>query len=262
MVENAKSILKRMFHELLGKTKLHIIFVPGTVTWCALLHNLFIARKEINIDKIMNTLAKKKLELSNYEELSNILHIDRSRDGTPFVFMGRPIVWVYWVSIMCHNFCNLPPFDYCCFKLFLRIYEFEACKKLITLHFDQWHDLGMFPIWLLGFPGLHFKQFWMLLVLIWDEFSLPCPLTLSSWFIDSCTCRLLCGFHKFQELTNINWKMLNWQMRLSAVFALAFHCVAASISSGVQNFVQLVNRDPVEQEQWCATLVVCKQLKM
>jgi hypothetical protein len=59
MVENAKSILKWMFHELLGKTKLHIIFVHGTMTWCALLHNLFIARKEINMDKIMNTLAKK-----------------------------------------------------------------------------------------------------------------------------------------------------------------------------------------------------------
>lgn len=32
MVENAKSILKSMFHELLGKTKLHIIFVHGTMT--------------------------------------------------------------------------------------------------------------------------------------------------------------------------------------------------------------------------------------
>jgi hypothetical protein len=38
-------------------------------------------------------------------------------------------------------------------------------------------------------------------------------------------------------------------MQLSAVFALAFCCVAASISSGVQNFKQLVNTDPVEQEQ-------------
>jgi hypothetical protein len=84
-------------------------------------------------------------------------------------------------------------------------------------------------------------------------------LTLPSWCIDSCTCRFLCSFHKFEELTNINWKMLNWQMQLSAVFALPFCCWAASISSGVKNFVPLINTDPVEQEQWCTTPVVeCK----
>lgn len=96
----------------------------------------------------------------------------------------------------------------------------EACKKLIALHLinDMISACSQFGYWafliafqtILNVANSHLRC----------VFSFLSPLP--SWCIDSCTCRFLCGFHKFQELTNINWKMLNWQMQLSAVFALAF----------------------------------------
>jgi len=47
-----------MFHELLGKIELHIILVLDMVICCVLLHNMVIAKNEIDMDNTMSSLAK------------------------------------------------------------------------------------------------------------------------------------------------------------------------------------------------------------
>jgi hypothetical protein len=54
VIENAFKILERTFCGLLCKTKLHITLVLDMVTCYALLHNLLIIRKEIDMDDVMN----------------------------------------------------------------------------------------------------------------------------------------------------------------------------------------------------------------
>ncbi len=54
MVENAFKMLEQTFCGLLCKKKFHIIFLFDMMTWYALLHNLMIIRKEIDMDGVMN----------------------------------------------------------------------------------------------------------------------------------------------------------------------------------------------------------------
>jgi len=54
VVENAFKILEQTFCELLCKTKLHITLVFDMVTCYALLHNLLITRKAIDMDGVIN----------------------------------------------------------------------------------------------------------------------------------------------------------------------------------------------------------------
>ncbi len=66
MVENASKILEQTFCGLLCKTKLHITLVLDMVTCYALLHNLLIIRKEINMDVGMNIFII-EIKIEQYE---------------------------------------------------------------------------------------------------------------------------------------------------------------------------------------------------
>ncbi len=64
MVENAFGILKKTFKELMHKSNLNVIFLPGVIT-CCLLHNLLKTEDEASIECFFCII---KLEASSSHE--------------------------------------------------------------------------------------------------------------------------------------------------------------------------------------------------
>ena len=57
VVENAFGILKGTFRELLLQTNLHVTTIPDVFCACALLHNLILGEKDVDIACLMRQLA-------------------------------------------------------------------------------------------------------------------------------------------------------------------------------------------------------------
>lgn len=80
MVENAFKILEQTFCGLLCKTKFHIFLVLDMMTCYALLHNLLIIRKEIDMDGVMNIfIIETKIE-QVWITIKFTSHIQRTRN--------------------------------------------------------------------------------------------------------------------------------------------------------------------------------------
>ncbi len=53
VVENVFEIMKQTFHELLRKTKLHIMIVPNVFNVCCFFHNLICGKNNMDIEDFM-----------------------------------------------------------------------------------------------------------------------------------------------------------------------------------------------------------------
>jgi hypothetical protein len=108
----------------------------------------------------------------------------------PFVFARWHIAWVRWISISHDNFCDLVSIDCWCFKVDLTIHQFQTSNKFIMFCIDQGHELSGLSIELYNYLILHFRAFWICLVVLIKyvlPFSLiPRSLTLPSWCSSSC----------------------------------------------------------------------------
>lgn len=58
VVENAFSLLKLSFRELHGKCDLDISIVPDVVTYCALLHNVFLKESHEDVENLLQVLQR------------------------------------------------------------------------------------------------------------------------------------------------------------------------------------------------------------
>jgi hypothetical protein len=103
----------------------------------------------------------------------------------PFVFACWHIAWLKWISISHDNFFDLVLIDCWCFKVDLTIHQFQTNNKFVMFCFDQWNDLSGLSIELYNYLILHFRAFWICLV-VFIKYVIPFSLilwslTLPSW---------------------------------------------------------------------------------